>query len=204
MNSAPIFERVYARIRSRILTGWWRPSARIDLAGLADDLSASITPVRDALYRLVGERLIVLGVSEGFALPGLTEPDLRDRYRWSQMLTLLALKSATESSKGLLVPLLEHADLETRPARLFRDLAKQTEDIEMIDAMDAISDRLAYARSIELKLGIVTLDEMTALLQAIDNGTPAVRRAAVIRYHRRRLLECGRIVECVHRAPSYG
>lgn len=202
MNSAPTFDRVYARIRGRILTGWWRPSARIDLASLADDLSVSITPVRDALYRLVGERLIVAGVSEGFVLPNLTEPDLRGRYQWNQMLILLALESMTKSPRGLLAPLLEHVELETRSARLFRDIAKATEHSELIAAVDAISDRLSYARAIEVKLGIVTLDEMTALLHALADGTPAVRRAAIIRYHRRRLQQCGRIVETIYRAPE--
>ncbi len=203
MNSAPTFDRVYTRIRSRILTGWWRPSARIDLTLLADDLNASITPIRDALYRLVGERLVVLGVSEGFAVPSLTEPDLHDRYRWNEMLILLALGSLTKSPLGLPVSMIEPENLETHPARLFQEIAKRAGQSELVAAVNIVSDRLAYARIVELKLGIATLGETTDLLQALDDGAPGVRRAAVTRYHRRRLQQCGRIVNAIHRDPRY-
>ncbi|WP_380784408.1 GntR family transcriptional regulator [Sphingomonas sp. R86520] len=202
MNSAPTFDRAYARIRGRVLTGWWRPGERIDLAVLADDLGASITPVRDALYRLVGERLVALGVSEGFAVPSLTEPDLRDRYRWNQMLVLLALGSLDKPPQKLLVALPDPADLETRAARAFRTIAKETGQSDMLAAVESVSDRLAHARIAEASLGIATLDDITALLHAIDKGTPAVRRAEIIRYHRRRMQQCGRIVAAMHRGKT--
>jgi DNA-binding FadR family transcriptional regulator len=203
VNSSPTFDRVYPRIRTRILKGWWRPGERIDVAALADELGASITPVRDALYRLVGERLIVLGVSEGFAAPGLTEPGLRDRYHWSQMLVLLALGSRPTSAFELVKPPQDSVDLETWPARLFRDLAAATAQSALVVAMDSVGDQLAHARVIEVQLGIATLDELSALFSEVRNGTAAARRRAISRYHRRRMQQCGRIVEAMHLSTRY-
>ncbi|QCI78807.1 GntR family transcriptional regulator [Hankyongella ginsenosidimutans] len=44
----------------------WR---KLEPAGLAAELNSSVTPVRDALHRLAGERLVESWTSEGFHLP---------------------------------------------------------------------------------------------------------------------------------------
>lgn len=52
------FGRVYAAIKQQLLEGAFRPGERIEPAILSDELGASVTPVRDALHRLAGERLV--------------------------------------------------------------------------------------------------------------------------------------------------
>ena len=58
---------------------------------LADELNASVTPVRDALHRLTGERLVEAPRHEGFRVPMITETMLRHLYAWHLDLLLLAV-----------------------------------------------------------------------------------------------------------------
>jgi len=52
------FERVHAGLRARLHAGRFVLGEPLEPQHLADELNASITPVRDALQRLVGERLV--------------------------------------------------------------------------------------------------------------------------------------------------
>src|SRR5579872_5196064 len=91
MTPPGTFERVYAAIRQRLRDGVYKPGERLEPAALADELSASITPVRDALHRLTGERLVEAPRHEGFRVPMMTETMLRQLYSWHRDLLLLAV-----------------------------------------------------------------------------------------------------------------
>src|ERR1700746_388476 len=91
MISPGTFERVYAAIKARLRSGVYRPGERLEPAALADELNASVTPIRDALHRLTGERLVEAPRHEGFRVPMLTETTLRHLYAWHQDLLLLAI-----------------------------------------------------------------------------------------------------------------
>src|SRR5690349_3688178 len=91
MTSPGTFERVYAAIKQRLREGVYRPGERLEPALLAEELNASVTPVRDALHRLTGERLVETPRHEGFRVPMMTEPLLRFLYGWHLALLLLAV-----------------------------------------------------------------------------------------------------------------
>src|SRR6185503_4923243 len=91
MTPPGTFERVYAAIRERLRDGLYRPGERLEPALLSDELNASVTPVRDALHRLTGERLVDAPRHEGFRSPMLTETTLRHLYAWHLDLLLLAV-----------------------------------------------------------------------------------------------------------------
>src|SRR3954470_11486966 len=91
MTPPGTFERVYAAIRQRLREGVYRPGRRLEPAALSDELNASVTPVRDALHRLTGERLVEAPKHEGFRVPMLTEATLRHLYAWHLDLLLLAI-----------------------------------------------------------------------------------------------------------------
>ena len=67
------------------------PGDRLEPALLSEELNASVTPVRDALHRLTGERLVEAPRHEGFRTPMMTETPLRQLYSWHLDLLLLAL-----------------------------------------------------------------------------------------------------------------
>src|SRR5438132_2867759 len=95
------FERVYAAIKQQLRCGCYRPGHRLEPAVLSEQLNASVTPVRDALHRLTGERLVEAPRHEGFRVPMLTETMLRHLYAWHRDLVTLAMlnrRAVTDAS----------------------------------------------------------------------------------------------------------
>ncbi|MGH1557293.1 GntR family transcriptional regulator [Caulobacter segnis] len=62
------------RSKTQLLDGVYQPGERLDAAVLAERYFWSITPVRAALHRLAGERLVEARSNEGFTAPS----NLRD------------------------------------------------------------------------------------------------------------------------------
>ena len=58
-------ERVYFELKAKVMRAAFAPGERLDPAQLARNLGVSPTPVRDALHRLSGERLIETWHQEG-------------------------------------------------------------------------------------------------------------------------------------------
>src|SRR3546814_13376697 len=77
-------------------------------------MDASATPVRDALHRLSGERIVDSWHQEGFRQPLLTEADLVDLYEWGGMLLALAL-TGRQPSPNLRAGLSELQKIEPYP-----------------------------------------------------------------------------------------
>lgn len=200
MNPAPQFDRVYAGVRARLLSGEWPPGQRIDLASLADEFGASITPVRDALYRLNGERLLAAGVHDGFAVPAITEPELRELYAWNRDLLLLARDNGAKA-ECLFGKHHDGAIVETT-ARLFHAIGAGSKNLEHRMAIDRASDRLHSARLAEVQLGIASEDELQSLIEAATRGNALALRNRIELYHLHRQSLAGRIVQALYRPET--
>lgn len=200
MNPAPQFDRVYAGIRTRLLSGEWPPGHHIDLASLADDLGASITPVRDALYRLNGERLLAAGLHDGFAVPAITEPELRDLYAWNRDLLLLAQINGGQEQWALGDE--TEGDLVKRTAGLFHLIGAASQNHEHALTIDAVSDRLHGARLAEVRLAVAEEEELQLLVDAGRSGNAIALRNAIELYHLRRQAVAGRIVQALYRPET--
>ncbi|WP_240922051.1 GntR family transcriptional regulator [Oleiagrimonas sp. C23AA] len=81
---------VYRQIKCHLRSGHYAPGQRIDPATLAAQFSTSLTPVRFALYRLVGEELVADHTRSGLHVPMFSEIALRDLYDWMERLLLMA------------------------------------------------------------------------------------------------------------------
>lgn len=57
----PLWDRVYAALESALLSGRYAPGDRVVLRDVADELGVSLTPVRDAVNRLVAEKVLDRG-----------------------------------------------------------------------------------------------------------------------------------------------
>lgn len=201
MNPAPQFDRVYAEIRNRLLLGEWLPGHRIDLASLADQLGASVTPVRDALYRLNGEQLLAAGTHDGFAVPAITEPELRDLYAWNCDLLLLAWDNAGKTSYTLGGH--PDGDIVGTTVLLFHVIGAVSTNPEHLAAIDAVSARLHSARMAELQLGIATETELLSIKEAAASENVLALRNRIELYHLHRQSVTGRIVQAMYRpTPS--
>lgn len=52
INKGNLSEQVYGTIRSSLMDGRYEPGERLTIASLAEQLGVSITPVREAIFRL--------------------------------------------------------------------------------------------------------------------------------------------------------
>ena len=58
MSPGATFERVYNEIKRMLAEGELLPGTPIEPALIGKEIASSITPMRDALHRLTGERLV--------------------------------------------------------------------------------------------------------------------------------------------------
>jgi DNA-binding GntR family transcriptional regulator len=120
-------ERAYRAIRERILDGSYGPGYRIVIDSLADELSISALPVREAIRRLEAEGLVVYRANAGAqvapAEPGVFEEEA----------TVLALLEGYATA--LAAPHLDGADVQR-----LRDI-----NASMVEAMEEL-DPLRFGR----------------------------------------------------------
>jgi len=180
---------VYGEVRRALQSGRYAPGQRIDPSGLAAEFNTSPTPVRLALYRLVGEGLIADHARSGLHVPLLTEVALRDLYDWMERLLLMACDigvAPTFQQSGNLVIASAEDDLVKLTWQLFDAIARATGHWSLQHAVKRANDRLAPIR--RAKKGLIEhayeeLSQLNRHWQARD--IPALK-AALHDYHERR------------------
>ncbi|HTN97495.1 MAG TPA: GntR family transcriptional regulator, partial [Nordella sp.] len=65
-------DRAYSEIRKGLITGRFQPGQVLVIRTLAEIYGISTTPVREALQRLVAERLLIMLPNRSIAVPDLT------------------------------------------------------------------------------------------------------------------------------------
>ncbi len=193
MSPGVTFERVYLALKEELGSGRHGAGAHLEPSALSADLNASITPVRDALHRLVGEGLVEAPRGDGFRTPLFTEIALRHLYRWNWTLLDLAARTADPGST-----LPYEMDLLERTEALFRAIARSSGNPEHVAAVARLSERLRPMRHVEAELlpgAGAEIDELAALL---SDGAAGPLRRALAGYHRKRERLAADIVERLH------
>ncbi len=72
-----LWDRAYAQLRDALFAGRFEPGERLVLRDLADSLGTSITPVRDAVARLVANGVLELGPRNTALVPDVGTETLR-------------------------------------------------------------------------------------------------------------------------------
>jgi DNA-binding GntR family transcriptional regulator len=193
-----VAERTYHRLKLDIVTGKHRLGASFHLQRLADEFGTSITPVRDAIHRMVGERLLEVLPGGGFQLPVHTAQELRELYSWHEQLIRQALHGnltadALASVSADLLGEEDGQDISRLTSAFFAEAAAASGNREVILAVANASDRLSLARLRE-PLFLKAMDsELGNLIALARRGQGAAVRVAVREYHRRRLRRVERI-----------
>lgn len=201
IHSKSVF--VYGQVRCALRSGRYAPGQRIDPAGLATEFKTSPTPVRFALYRLVGEGLVVDHARDGLHIPLLTEVAMRDLYDWMERLLLMACDIGASPAARKTEPLeLASADddLVKLTWQLFDAIARATAHGSLHHAVKQANDRLAPIRRAAqglLEHSFEELSELNRHWQAHD--IPALK-SALRDYHERRK----QIVPCIVALLSEG
>jgi DNA-binding GntR family transcriptional regulator len=81
---ASLAAAAYLRLHHDIVNGTLPPGEKLLIHKLCERYEIGLSPVREALNRLAGERLVVHSEQRGFMVAPLSEPDLEDilRARW--------------------------------------------------------------------------------------------------------------------------
>jgi DNA-binding GntR family transcriptional regulator len=113
VSTASPGEEAYLAIRRSILEGALRPGQRIVEQQLAEALSVSRTPVREALVKLERENLVAR-MGRGMAVRTYSSDEVRDIYELRAHLESFAARIACERITGAELGALEHVqdDLE--------------------------------------------------------------------------------------------
>ncbi|MEV7085322.1 GntR family transcriptional regulator [Streptomyces sp. NPDC093085] len=192
----------YQQLRERILTGALAPGEQLSQEALATELGISRGPLRDALSRLVAEHLVVDRPHQKSVVAEVSATDARDIYNGRAALeSVLAAAAAQASSgeRGALAAdfglLLERQRIavslgDTAQVRLldrrFHDavyaLAAMPATLAALDQLRAKSDRYVALYLADAHRAQVSVDEHTAILDAVLDGD-GTRSAALTRAH---------------------
>mgnify|MGYP001026878104 CR=1 FL=1 len=201
MSPGTTMERVYLDLKARILSGTYPPGTRLEAAQLAKSLAASATPVRDALYRLSGERIIESWHQEGFRQPLLNEADLVELYWWTGALLSLALKGRTPRPDlpGGLISLANHQAYPEGVNGLFRAIAIAGSNGELRASIINCIERSMTMRTLEARVDGSANDALTAMADDYRFGRWSALRSKITRFHRRRASYAGRVAAEIRR-----
>jgi DNA-binding FadR family transcriptional regulator len=198
MSPGATFERVYLALKEQLGSGRFAPGEHLEPTALALDLNASITPVRDALHRLVGEGLAEAPRGDGFRTPVVTEMGLRHLYRWNAVLLTLATRS-----RGPRLP--DLADVSQVPGplceteSLFLQISARSGSPENLAAIARLNDRLRPVRRVELELLSNAAGDLGEIAAALKSEAADKLRRAIASYHRVRERLAAEIVEALRR-----
>lgn len=201
MSPGATMMRVYETLKARIIHGVFPPGVRLDPSRLAQALNASQTPVREALHRLAGERLVESWDQDGFRQPEPGEPALRDLYNWSRDVSLAVVRAASAANmpgdKGMVEPASDYAG---RLSLCLRRLARRSPNREHWAAVASIDDRLMLARPVEYLLLPDAMAEIDSIEAATDASAWSALRRDLERFHIRRLRAVPGVAAALRRA----
>jgi DNA-binding GntR family transcriptional regulator len=188
------FERVYAAIKEQLRRGSYRPGERLEPAILSDQHNASVTPVRDALHRLTGERLIEAPRHEGFRVPVMTEGMLRHLYAWHRDLLFLALLNR-RAPRDLETGAIADEAVHERQNAIFLALVRMTGNPEHVLTFESLAERLEPVQRLVPQVLDAIEQEAGDIVAALDAQDRKALRRALVRYHRRRLQIAPELIE---------
>jgi DNA-binding GntR family transcriptional regulator len=143
-------DRIYEYLKEGIVTNGFKPGDRLEEQDLADSLSVSRTPVREALGRLGADGLVTILPRRGALVVSLSAKDIKDIYDVRESLEVLAIELCVERMTGD-----DMANLE----RIHQEFA---------DALDRGEFRVCFARDREFHDELMKLSSNSKLKEFYD------------------------------------
>lgn len=78
LSRASLSTQLYEDLRQGLMDGHFKPGQRLTIAAFAEQYGTSITPVREAIFRLASERALEVRTATSIVVPRLTPADLRE------------------------------------------------------------------------------------------------------------------------------
>lgn len=143
-------EQIYQRVCEELRSGRFSPGEKITIRQVAEQEGTSPTPVREALYRLVAEGILVAEAKRSARVPLLAGADIRELRDIRVVVEGLAAARTAEVGDASLVNKLRSIAAELHQAR---ELGDQQTDL-----------RCVY----EFQFGVYRACEMSHLIQIIE------------------------------------
>lgn len=165
--------RVVAALREEILMGTFSPGARLKIADLAARYGVSPLPVREALQRLEGERLIELAAHRGAMVRPLSAKLLADLYDVREALEGVMIERAAERATAIQIASLQRLQARWEELAAGEDVrAMMQANLDFHAGINAIADNpeaeelvprgWPMALSLRLRMGY-TADRLSAI-----------------------------------------
>ena len=102
----PVHEQVYQKLRAQILFGEMAPGQAVTIQGLTDSLGAGMTPVREAIRRLISDGALMFQGNRRVSVPVLSPADAEQLiFVRKSIESELARRAARHVSPGLIAEL---------------------------------------------------------------------------------------------------
>ncbi len=172
----------YDRLKSRVVGFGIRPGERLNEVALARELDVSRTPLREALNRLLAERLVEFRPGTGFFCRELEPETLYDLYELRRILETSAVMMACaraddaelrsfeqETLKyGLDITGLTVAEATARDEAFHIGIAQLSGNQEIVQQLQAINEKLRFIRWVNMQARVAaSKDEHRAILRAL-------------------------------------
>jgi DNA-binding FadR family transcriptional regulator len=193
MSPSHVLEPTYQRIKQRLMQGAWSPGERLEALRIADEFGVSMTPVRDSLNRLAGERLVDMKPGDGFRVPTMSEKAFRDILSVNEVLLETAL---ADPRCYTIAPTFESATLHyaDRIAGLFDAIASRSQNIICSEIIRSLSERMHHVRMHEPKIFDDAMQELVELERLAMPEQQGFRKK-LKDYHERRRAEVAAIID---------
>jgi DNA-binding GntR family transcriptional regulator len=196
--------QVYHQLKSDIMGGRYAPTSTLNVHRIATEIGVSVIPIRDAMERLVGERMVVVRSGGGFQMPPMTTEIARDMYMWHAYLARGAVRprAAPDQFEDLQRRVSgdsadDGASLAAATAEYFELLGEITGSLEHLLAIRAAGERLHALRLQEPSIKDRKA-ELNRLAMLAMSGPASALRHAITAYHRRRLHHLRTVVDALY------
>lgn len=112
-------EQIYRSLRASLMDGEFRPGERLTISTVAQQYGTSITPVREAIFRLVSEKSLEVKAATSIMVPQLSATDLHEIVAIRRQLEGMAAFRVGEIADARMI-----ADLERQNAAFIAAAAR--------------------------------------------------------------------------------
>ena len=176
-------EALYSDLKQMTVDFRIRPGERINEVALARDLNASRTPLREALNRLVAERLIAFQPGKGFFCRELEPESIHELYEMRAILEDAAVRRACERASdadikaikdGLYADGLAYVGRTVREVTAFDEtfhvgIARLAGNRELVRQLEHVNERIRYIRWVDMSTRVKkTKGEHKQIMAAIE------------------------------------